>query len=273
MPSYKVIDADQLDEDLSKIADAIRTQTGKADDPIGNSIAFPEGFKSAPAELVEVGKKAQWDEFWDAYQKKGERVNYHMAFGGEGWTTNNFKPKYDIKPTTMYTAFQNSNIEGDLVQILEDCKVDYDFTKATTFQLSFSNAKFSRLPALGGEATVSYNQAFGWATNLVTIDELHSTEACTNWTNTFTGCGKLENITMTGTLAATVSFSSCPLTAESAKSIINCLKDFTDTGKESSTTLTFSTKTWGYLDAEGKVAPEGMTWREYIQNKKFWKIS
>ena len=38
--------------------------------------------------------------FWDVYQQNGVRTSYDGAFGGEGWTTEIFKPKYNINPTS-----------------------------------------------------------------------------------------------------------------------------------------------------------------------------
>lgn len=49
MANYKVIDADQLDSDLTSVADSIRTKGGTT-----AALAFPEGFKTAIA-AIEIG--------------------------------------------------------------------------------------------------------------------------------------------------------------------------------------------------------------------------
>ena len=49
MANYKVIDADQLDRDMTGVADTIRTKGGTTD-----PLAWPEGYKTA-IELIETG--------------------------------------------------------------------------------------------------------------------------------------------------------------------------------------------------------------------------
>lgn len=45
---------------------------------------------------IEQGRQEEWSEFWDDYQDNGNRTDYQLAFRGIGWTSKNFKPKYDI---------------------------------------------------------------------------------------------------------------------------------------------------------------------------------
>ena len=49
MANYKVVDADQLDADLTSVADAIRAKTGTS-----GQMAFPSGFKTA-VESIQTG--------------------------------------------------------------------------------------------------------------------------------------------------------------------------------------------------------------------------
>lgn len=51
-------------------------------------------------EVFAAGKKAEWSEFWDDFQRKGERRNYYYAFFSRWnlgtWSDKTFKPKYPI---------------------------------------------------------------------------------------------------------------------------------------------------------------------------------
>ena len=53
----------------------------------------------------EKGKKAAYDEFWDTYQRNGDRRAYTYAFCGEGWTDESFDPKYPIIVEGSLTFF------------------------------------------------------------------------------------------------------------------------------------------------------------------------
>ena len=50
MATYKVVDADQLDADMTGLADTIRTKGGTSAD-----LAWPEGYKAA-VQAIETGK-------------------------------------------------------------------------------------------------------------------------------------------------------------------------------------------------------------------------
>lgn len=266
MADYKVVDAQQLDADLATVADAIREQTGKAD-----PIAFPDGFASAPAELVEVGRQKEWSDFWDNFQNYGKRTAYSNAFRTPQWNMANFKPKYDMHITDALCAFFEAKLTGSFDDIARQCGIVIDFDNCTTMEMTFHGTTLTRVGVVGSATALKIaKQTFGYAYKLTTIDKFIVNEKCTSFTNTFASCGKLENLTMEGTIVATISFASCPLTAASAKSVISCLKNFTGTGSENTTTVTFSTTTWGYLDEEGEASPAGTTWREYITNTLCW---
>ena len=120
MADYRVVDTEQLDADLGTIADAIREQTGNAE-----QIPFPNGFASAPAELVELGKQAEYNRQWDALQENGsDSIDYRYKFFY--WPNDAYKPKYPIRSTkaNMSYIFQNSRIEDTIVEV--------DFSAATT---------------------------------------------------------------------------------------------------------------------------------------------
>jgi hypothetical protein len=96
------------------------------------------------------------------------------------------------------------------------------------------------------------------------IDEIVFGENLTKIDSFCWDCKALTDVTASGTIPVTISFTSSPLTAESAISVINCLKDYSGTDKDLTQTITFSATTKTALDALGAVAPNGLTWLDYI---------
>ena len=54
MATYKVVDADQLNADMSSVADSIRTKGGTTD-----ALAWPDGYKTAIEEIQTGGSWSQ----------------------------------------------------------------------------------------------------------------------------------------------------------------------------------------------------------------------
>ena len=90
----------------------------------------------------------------------------------------------------------------------------------------------------------------------------------TDASNLFTATS-LKNITIGGKIGVSTKFSYCPLTNDSAKSVINALMDYSGTDKEFTYTLTLKSTVKDALIAEGETAPNGLTWDEYVQSKKW----
>lgn len=196
----------------------------------GESQGYNNGYTKGETD----GRQAEYDEFWDNFQQNGTRANYAFAF--YYWNYKNYNPKYDIKPATHCgSMFQNSSIR--------DTKVTVDVSTCTSF------------------ATV-----FAYASRLTTIQKLIVSEQI-KYDNWFVGCNVLANIVIEGVIANSISFSASPLTAESAISVINALKDYSGTSSEYAHTITFSSTTKEALEALGATAPDGLTWLEYAQAK------
>lgn len=262
MDDYKVVNAEQLDADLGVIADKIREQTGKTE-----QIPFPNGFASAPAELVEAGKKTAYDEYWDTLQDYGNRTDYRAAFGGiKTHSAHLFRPKYDIRPDNGRYVFAYS----DGLDLTQDFGVAIDFSNVKEFIGTFMGGP-QRIGVVNCSSATSINQIFSYG-GVSYIEKLILNENCTTYNQPFANCTRLTDITIEGVLSATVSFQWCPLTAESAKSVINCLKNYAGTSEANTKKITFSATTWGYLDAEGENTDVGTNWREYIQTSKGWNI-
>lgn len=203
---------------------------------------------------IEDGKQAEYDRFWGNYKLDGM-----CAFAGSGWNNETFKPKNDIVPSTAYMMFRYSNIQGDLVHILENLGVVLDFSKCYSLQYTFQNTKFTRI----GEIVAKTNFIEGFSNNpqLETIDKIVTTSSITYGNASFSGCTGLKNITFEGEIGNTINFQWCPLTKESITSIINALSA-TKTGQ----TATFkqTAKEAAFTDDE---------WATLIATKSNWTIS
>ena len=146
------------------------------------------------------GQKAEYDRFWDAYQKNGSAVDYRGAFGGARWTLDIFKPKYDIKPVTAGNMFWANLMEVDLAELLSELGVVLDFSDASNVNSLFSYAYFTRLGELDLRKATSASSVFASMSKLVTIDKIITSEK-TPFTAWFNDCAVLENVVFEGIIA------------------------------------------------------------------------
>ncbi len=220
--------------------------------------------------LYGYGRKAEHSEFWDNAQSNGNLTNYDYLFQGNVWNEVTFKPKYDIKPTTarrMFYLNTHSEFSINLVELLEKCGVVLDFSNCTNFNGVFnSNNAIRRIGVLDIRKNTDCANVFSYSF-IETIDSLVVDEN-TNLVNLFALTTQIKNLTISGTIGQNIELSSLNiLTVESAKSIINALKNFSGTDKEHTYKVSFSSTTKDLLEAEGNTAPNGMTWLEYAFSK------
>lgn len=208
------------------------------------------GLAGKACDLVERGRKAEYNDFWAAYQENGNRTSYTYAFAKEGWNNGTFKPKYPIIAV------------GDASYMFDGCGlVDFDFvaneiemdlSSATSLTYIFRECKgIKRLGVIDCNGCKNLNRLF-YSCKVVTIDKFIVNENIT-YSNTFDYASALENITIEGVIGQNgfnVSF--CPLTHDSLMSIINALKNGV-----SGLTCTLGTTNLAKLsDAEKKVATD-----------------
>lgn len=209
-------------------------------------------------EGIEKGRKIEYDSFWDGFQNKGERKEYSYAF--VNWHHEEIKPKYPI-----YSALLNQFCYG--------CKAKKipDKIYPTGAAFGYSYAAFSNCTNLeeinfdlpfkatdkGTAANLFYN-----CQKLVTIKKISFDNFLYNFSNTFYNCTSLRNVTFGGKIASTIDFTYCPLSVESAKSIILALEDYRDTAYDSAFTCLFNEATWALLDADDTSPYD--TWRNYF---------
>jgi hypothetical protein len=246
-------------EDYTAVCDSIREKTGKTE--VIKSGEMP----SAVGEVFDAGKQSEYEAFWDTYQKNGERKDYAQAFYGGCWTTSTLRPKYDIIPNNLTRAFCGNQLAVDLVEHFKSIGIVFDVSKPCHLQQCFESSKYTRVGELVCSEQSSMNaQIFNVCGNLVTIDRLTVCEL-NNLAMAFNGCTKLVNITMSGTIGNSLSFNWSPLSVESMKSIISCLKDYSETDKAYTYEIKFTNACWAALEADS-TSPTGTTWAEYVDS-------
>lgn len=211
---------------------------------------------------IEQGKQAQYDEFWDAYQKyNGDISTIYSAqylFGGSGWDDNTFKPKHSMGGgstlTNASSMFQMCSITN-VTKILEEQGVTFNFTNATNFSSIMAYSKITHFPDVittsAGGLTNFLNQAYNLESiGLITLRN----DGIQTFANAFYNCPKLKDISFAGVIGNDISFSDSPLLSKaSITSIIEHLST-TATGKtltlnKTAKEATFTAEEWATLTA------------------------
>ena len=225
--------------------------------------------------VYEAGKKAEYDAFWDAFQQNGTRTNYDEGFAGIGWTSETFKPKYDIIPKEAYMSFRDNSAEIDLVDFCTKNGITIDFSKITKAQYIFYNASFARLGLLDFTSLTDASLtagAFSYC-KAKTVDLLKLSATKGAYNTTFSNWSYLENITIDGSInCGGANFSSSTkLTKASITSIINALSSTT-----SGLAITFSKTAVNKAFETTAGAGDGSTsaeWQSLIAPKSNWTIN
>lgn len=244
---------------MTAIADNIRSKTG------GTESLTLDDMASGVNEVYEAGKKAEYDEFWDSYQDYGKRRYYKNAFSGSGWNEHTFRPKYDIIDTVGQNTFQESLINVDLREHLNNLGVKLDTSGVKYMTYYFYSSKFTALPEISTVSSASVACCFQNAT-LKTIDKLiFKEDGSQTLTNTFTNASRLEHLEIEGVIGRDISFSYSPLTVESMKSIITHLKNYTGTQDAGKYTLTLKDTCKTLMAEQGEIEElNGKTYDAYI---------
>lgn len=260
MAEYKLINTDQLDADLTSVADAIRAKTGGTE-----ALAFPEDFAASQEDVFQAGQKTEYDRFWDLYQDYGNRTSYQFGFAS-GWKADLIWPKYDMHIDSAYMMFMYSPEGIDLAQRAEECGIVIDFSRCTNFQYAFTYCGLRRLGVIDTRSCAAFNHFAIGSGYLTTIDEIILKED---------GSQKIEvpdaffppalqHIVITGKIGSTVSCISGNLTKASIISVVNALLE-TASGK----TLTLSryavNLAFGSVDSD--------EWAALVASRSNWTIS
>ena len=184
------------------------TYTPNADGVIDNIVSYSPNMKFKLDGTNEItveyhkswGMQEEWNRFWEELQSGGSAMNYYYAFCYDRFNDKNFNPKYPIKCSNGATTSRSIFYYN---RVLTDTKVEI---------IVSSN---------------NMNYCFQSASALKTIRKLTVKET-TTYTDAFTGCEALENITISGTIGQNISFANSRyLTDESVDSIVSALKDLT----------------------------------------------
>lgn len=243
----------------------------------GKADGVEEGYANGKTEGIAEGVKAEYDRFWDIYQRNGTRKDYRYAFAGnEAWNDDLFQPKYDIvlgAGQTGSSMFYGCRVKN-LTEALEKSGVKLDTTLCTFLGSFFLSALMVRIPEInctnapaGGSSTLGH--AFAYST-IETIDRLVVVEQL-KYDNTFAGCDKLKNIIFDGVIGENISFQWSPLSGESIGSVVSHLSD-SAAGK--TVTFKLSAVNSAFETAEG--AADGSAseaWAALIATKSNWTIS
>lgn len=222
--------------------------------------------------VYDAGKKAEYDTFWDSYQKNGTRTYYSNAFSGDGWTDTTFVPKYDIVVVDSgINLFANMKV-ADLDKRLNDCSVSLDTSGATNLDYAFCSDTIRVVPEVSTVSMETLYCTFNYSRQIEKIKKLVLKEDGSQvFYETFTGCYALKDIAIEGTIGYTINFQWSPLSVESMKSIILHLKNYAGTEKAYRYTIRFSKACWAALEADSP-SPDTVTWQTYVQAALGWSI-
>ena len=240
------------------------------------------GFSNGMAEGFAQGEQAEYDRFWDVLQHNGGRVAYEYGFYRWG-TADSFYPKYDIVPTNMMSFMQyfNHGVNGgeplDLAARLEECGVRLDTSNVKNMSLAFYwTTGLKRLPAIDLSSCTNATTLFATCDNLETIDKiiLPDIDTQVSLATAFFSSNKIKNITFEGVIRKSINLQNCPLTLESALSVVNHLHNYTGEDGSDTYTITFSSYVWSLLDAWVRKQPVlgelYSTAREWISIELCW---
>lgn len=178
--------------------------------------------------VYDAGKQDEYDRFWDVYQGNGTQTNCDYMFYATRWSNENFRPKYDIRPTSAQNMFARSNIAGDLTEILADLGIALSFSNATNVGYAFCATKFTKVGTLDLQKATSHSYIFYDASFLKEIEKIimppQNSGTYEGW---FSLCTALEKLTIDGEIKRNgFNFNrSTKLTHDSLMSIINALAD------------------------------------------------
>lgn len=214
--------------------------------------------------IPEVYDKATND-FWDNYLNN--YANTMGLFAGYGWNDETFKPNKDIVITgfSPYIFYYSKIV--DLSAKLKECNVALKCGTASNLQSAFAYSAIISIPYIDLTTVTNYSTIFANASRLETIEGIKFANNVV-FSNTFSNCTSLKNITIDGTIEQN-GFdmrNSTKLTAKSLYSIINALSATT-------TGLSITLPTTAEANYNANV-PTGApaTWAELVATKGNWTI-
>lgn len=181
--------------------------------------------------VFDAGKKAEYDKFWDSFQKNGTEGTYNYRF--MNWNADIFYPKYPIvfggAQTQVFmqmnAAMGEYDREFDFSQRLKDCNIYLDTSEATGLNYLFYYVGTKSVPEINATKCTTFTNMFAYS-SVVTIQKLILNTSGDNQTfdRTFNNARQLENIEIEGCIGNNIDFKSCVnLSTESLRSILKAL--------------------------------------------------
>ncbi len=203
--------------------------------------------------VYEAGKKDEHDKFWDTFQDYGKRADYQHAF--HYWNCDYIRPKYKVVPTvigSLNQMFTKSKIKKIEAEYFDFSQVPIGTSISQGNYYIFSTCEhLKEIEDIGFQPNLSYHTCFAWCYALKTIAKIRSDETIT-WTDAFTKCTSLENLTIEGTIGKN-GFNvkdSKKLTTASLLSILKALSK--DSTVASGKSITFATAHQAVIEADAQ---------------------
>lgn len=142
-------------------------------------VGYNDGYANGESQGIQLGIKAQYDEFWDTIQNNGARTNYSRYFSSALWTDDYLKIKYDMVASSMYQCFREN------------------------LYITALDKKYDGSPLVIDGSSVSTSTGFQYAFckcgSLQRIGTIIS-RADAPWSSAFESCGDLQEIQIEGTI-------------------------------------------------------------------------
>ena len=263
----------------SGIAEAIREKTGS------DTTYRPEDMPSGIADVYDAGHEFGWaagsdhgridgqmleyESFWNAFQKNGERTNYWYGFAGFGWTKNNLRPYHKIIfaennnrnqfASGLFYRCGGNDYDGTPQSCInfDDIKEEFDFRGLKSARQIFNSCYMVNIYADFSDCEVcqlTFAMSWGGYMDNITIKV---SEKLTDCSDMFAYNVTLKNLAFTddSVIACNgLDVSACTgLTHDSLMSILNALQNKTD----GTWAVTLGTTNLGKLsDSEKAIATE-----------------
>jgi hypothetical protein len=224
--------------------------------------------------VYDAGHAKGLTDFQNMLTRNGQRGVYTNVFQGADFSGFTFNPT--IYPTQLGGVFYNYN-GAEFPKGIDFSKAINEESVTDTGKIPYQLFAYcrnqERIPDMNIPVQYYYTHTFRTC-YVKKIDIIRVAET-TQYSNAFSGCVYLEDVTFEGTIGSNISFANSPLTVECMKHIIEHLKDFSgDAENYHKYTLTVKNSAFSKLDTEGATAEyngEACTWAELIDNKK-WNL-
>ena len=216
-------------------------------------------------------------DIWDGLQNYGRRTNYENGF--RYWSGATYiRPKYKVvlssqtRPLQVFeNCFRLIKVEGKYFDFSNTVPIDSVSSNYCNYSIFRNCEKLEEIEDVGIQAG-GYNYTFGWCPKLHAVEVMRCKKEG-EYTNPFRDCASMKNLTIEGVIGNNFTMIQCPLlTKDSLMSIISALYDFSGTEDEYTRTLTLNRASATTLNKLGDTSPNGNTWIEYIDDKK-WNLT